>query len=74
MSNQDNTTSLPDREVPESNQISLELYLTPQEAYAMWQADPEKVHILDVRRFEEYTFVGHLEMVRNVPLPAMEHP
>ena len=34
----------------------------------MWQADPEGVHILDVRTFEEYTFVGHLEMAKNIPL------
>ena len=68
MTNQDKATSLPISEVPESNKTSLGLYVTPQEAYAMWQADPEQVHILDVRTFEEYTFVGHLEMARNVPL------
>jgi len=54
--------------VPETNKTSLGLYLTPQEAYAMWQADPEGVHFLDVRTFEEYIFVGHIEMARNIPL------
>ncbi len=54
-------------QVPETNKTSLGLYVTPKEAYAMWQADPDRVHILDVRTFEEYTFVGHLEMAKNVP-------
>ena len=58
----------PGFEIPESNKTALGLYVTPKEAYAMWQADPEGVHILDVRTFEEYTFVGHLEMAKNVPL------
>jgi len=55
-------------QLPESNKTSLGLYVMPNEAYAMWKADPEHVNILDVRTFEEYTFVGHLEMARNVPL------
>ena len=41
---------------------------TPQEAFEMWKADPEHVHILDVRTFEEYIFVGHVEMAKNIPL------
>ena len=55
-------------DVPESNRTSLGMYLTPQQAYEMWKADPEHVHILDVRTFEEYIFVGHFEMAKNVPL------
>ena len=51
-------------EIPESNKTALELYVMPKEAYAMWQEKPDKVHILDVRTFEEYTFVGHLEMAK----------
>jgi hypothetical protein len=39
-------------QVPESNKTSLGLYVTPEEAYAMWEANPEGVHILDVRTFE----------------------
>jgi hypothetical protein len=54
-------------QIPEVNETSLELYVTPKEAYAMWKADPEGIHILDVRTFEEYTFVGHLEMAKNIP-------
>jgi rhodanese-related sulfurtransferase len=61
-------TSQPMLEVPASNQTSLGLYVTPQEAYAMWKAGPDRVHILDVRTFEEYIFVGHFEMAKNVPL------
>jgi rhodanese-related sulfurtransferase len=58
----------PERQIPESNRTTLELYVTPQEAYAMWQADPDDVHILDVRTFEEYVFGGHVEVAKNVPL------
>ena len=56
------------REVPEANRTSLGLYVTPQEAYEMWKAEPERVHILDVRTFEEYVFGGHVETAKNVPL------
>ena len=35
--------------IPEMNKTSLGLYVMPKEAYAMWQANPETVHILDVR-------------------------
>jgi hypothetical protein len=67
-------------QVPETNKTSLGLYVTPQEAYVMWKADPSRVNIIDVRTFEEYTFVGHLEMARNIPFvfprykpPALPH-
>ncbi len=55
-------------QVPEKKQTALGLYVTAQEAYEMWQADPEGVNILDVRIPEEYLFVGHPEMARNIPL------
>ena len=55
-------------EVPASNQTTLGLYATPQEAYDMWKADPEWIHIVDVRTFEEYIFGGHPEMAKNIPL------
>ena len=44
------------------------MYVTPQEAYEMWRADTDRVHILDVRTFEECIFVGHVESARNIPL------
>jgi len=55
-------------QVPEKKQTVLGLYVTAQEAYEMWQVDPEGVKILDVRIPEEYLFVGHPEMARNIPL------
>ena len=62
------TTSEPRTDVPESNRTIQGLYVTPQEAYRMSTADPKRVHILDVRTFEEYIFVGHVETAKNVPL------
>ncbi|MFC1778280.1 hypothetical protein ACFL3I_13225 [Pseudomonadota bacterium] len=56
------------QEVPETNRMTLGLYLTPQEAYKMWEANPEDIHIIEVRSFEEYIFVGHAIMARNIPL------
>jgi rhodanese-related sulfurtransferase len=54
--------------VPEPNKTTLGLYATPTEAYEMWQADQDNVHILDVRTFEEYVFGGHVECAKNIPL------
>ena len=68
MTNAAESVTQPVPEVPESNKTVLELYVMPKEAFAMWKADPGGVNILDVRTFEEYTFVGHLEMAHNVPL------
>jgi rhodanese-related sulfurtransferase len=42
-------------------------YLTAVEAYAMWKSDPEQVKVLDVRTPEEYVYVGHAPMARNIP-------
>ena len=39
----------------------------------MWQADPERVHLIDVRTPEEYVFVGHAEMARSIPLLDVKH-
>jgi rhodanese-related sulfurtransferase len=62
------TTSQPSHQVPEKKQTSLGLYVTAQEAYAMWKVEPERIKILDVRTPEEYIFVGHPDMARNIPL------
>jgi rhodanese-related sulfurtransferase len=56
------------RSIPKEKQTSLGLYLTAEEAYQKWKADPEQVTILDVRTPEEYIFVGHPTMACNVPL------
>jgi len=73
MAKEDKSTT---QKVPETNLTELGLYVTPPEAYEMWKADPDNVHILDVRSFEEYIFVGHAEMARNIPLvfPKYEPP
>ena len=42
--------------------------MTAHEAYEMWQADPERIKVLDVRTFEEYVLIGHAEMAVNIPL------
>jgi rhodanese-related sulfurtransferase len=68
MTTQEKTTSQSSRQVPEKKQTSLGLYVTAQEAYAMWKAEPKRVNIIDVRTPEEYIFVGHPNMARNIPL------
>lgn len=55
-------------EIPSSKQTRLGLYVTAAEAWAMWQADPEKTAILDVRTQEEYMLVGHAPMAVNIPV------
>jgi len=72
----DGIISSSDAQVPPSNKTSLKKYLTPLEAYTLWKANPQSVNVIDVRTFEEYTFVGHLEMARNIPLvfPKYEKP
>lgn len=56
------------QEVPDSNVTTLGLYVMPDEAYRMWEDDPNGVKVLDVRTFEEYVFGGHPEMAHNIPL------
>ena len=60
-------------EVPKKKQTSLGLYVTAQEAYEMWKDNPEKINILDVRTPEEYYFVGHAEMARNIPVGFVKY-
>lgn len=49
-------------------QTTLGLYLTAKDAFAKWHTSSEKVSILDVRTPEEYIFVGHAPMARNIPV------
>ena len=56
MVNQDTSAT---EQVPERKRTSLGLYVTSQEAYAMWSTEPERANIIDVRTPEEYLFVGH---------------
>lgn len=59
--------------VPEKKQTSLGLYVTAQEAFKMWKAEPDRIKILDVRTPEEYYFVGHAEMARNIPVGFIKY-
>ena len=64
-------------QLPAAKQTSLGLYVTAAEAYALWQADPTRVKVLDVRMVEEYVFIGHAAMAVNIPVafPKYEwHP
>jgi rhodanese-related sulfurtransferase len=73
MPEQKKSTSKSSHQVPENKRTTLGQYVTAEEAYAMWKNEPKKVHILDVRTPEEYVFVGHAEMARNIPLLYVKH-
>lgn len=55
-------------EIPEEKKTILGLYVTAQEAYAMWKEDPKNIKIIDVRTPEEYAFIGHPDQAWNIPL------
>ena len=63
----------PKENLPKVKQTVLGLYVTAKEAYEKWQADPEKVMIIDVRTPEEYLFVGHPTMAWNIPVFAQSY-
>jgi rhodanese-related sulfurtransferase len=44
------------------------LSCSPHAAFDQWKADPGKVNLLDVRTPEEYIFIGHAPMARNIPV------
>ena len=72
------TTALADEEtvnigIPKGKQTTLGLYVTAEEAYEKWLAAPESIKVLDVRTLEEYIFVGHATMARNIPLYYQTH-
>jgi len=54
-------------ELPERKQTTLGLYVTANEAYNMWKANPDKVTVLDIRTVVEYIWVGHPEMSLTIP-------
>lgn len=60
--------ALAETNLPQSKQTVLGLYLTAKEAFGKWHGSSEKVHILDVRTPEEYIFVGHATMAKNIPV------
>jgi rhodanese-related sulfurtransferase len=73
MMTHEGSTNQPSHQVPKGKQTSLGLYMTAQEAYDMWKNESKQVNILDVRTPEEYVFVGHPEMARNIPLVFVKH-
>ena len=68
MTAHEDATAPPAHNVPEKKRTALGLYVTSAEAYEMWKADPDRVTIVDVRTPEEYIFVGHAPMARNIPI------
>ncbi len=58
---------------PREKQTTLGLYVTARQAYEQWQGAPERVKVLDVRTPEEYLFVGHAAMARNLPLAFVKY-
>ncbi len=54
--------------LPKGKQTVLGLYVTANEAYEKWKADPDKVKFIDVRTPEEYLFVGHPPMSWKIPV------
>jgi len=58
-------------DIPTNKQTILGLYLTAEEAFSKWHVDSENVVVLDVRTPEEYIFVGHAPMARNIPVRVL---
>jgi hypothetical protein len=56
--------------LPKAKQTALGLYVTAKEAYENWQAEPDKVKVIDVRTPEEFLFVGHPTMAWKIPVAA----
>jgi rhodanese-related sulfurtransferase len=63
----------PNANIPKGKQTVLGLYVTAKEAYEKWQAEPEKVKIIDVRTPEEYLFVGHPTMAWKIPVAVQNY-
>jgi rhodanese-related sulfurtransferase len=63
----------PNANIPKGKQTVLGLYVTAKDAYEKWQAEPEKVKILDVRTPEEFLFVGHPTMAWKIPVATQSY-
>jgi rhodanese-related sulfurtransferase len=63
----------PPEGMPKGKETVLGLYVTSKEAYEKWQADPERVMILDVRTPEEFLFVGHPTMAWKIPVAVQSY-
>lgn len=73
MTKRKETTTETSHQVPKNKQTSLGLYVTAKEAYEMWKAAPDRIRVVDVRTPEEYLFIGHAEMARNIPLAFVKY-
>mgnify|MGYP001813484155 CR=1 FL=1 len=62
---------LAEKSLPKKKQTVLGLYLTAKEAFSKWHVDADRVVVLDVRTPEEYIFVGHAPMARNIPVRVL---
>lgn len=62
-----------EQQLPQGKQTALGLYVTAEEAYEQWQANPDKVMILDVRTPEEYLYVGHPTMAWKIPVASQSY-
>lgn len=58
-------------DIPKKKQTVLGLYLTAKEAFSKYHVDSDKLVVLDVRTPEEYIFVGHAPMARNIPVRVL---
>ena len=63
----------PNTTIPKEKQTAPGLYVTAKEAYQKWQAEPEKVMIIDVRTPEEFLFIGHPTMAWKIPVAAQSY-
>ena len=54
-------------------QRAANMSITAREAYEKWKAESGRPIVLDVRTPEEFLFVGHPPMARNVPLMAQSY-
>jgi rhodanese-related sulfurtransferase len=63
----------PDITLPKEKQTVLGLYVTAKDAYAKWQAEPDKIKIIDVRTPEEFLFVGHPTVGWKIPAFAQSY-
>jgi len=63
--------TLAETSLPKSKQTVLGLYLTAKEAFSKWHVETDKVVVLDARTPEEYIFVGHAPMARNIPVRVL---
>ena len=57
-----------DSNIPKKKQTSLNMYINARQAWEKWSADPDNIHVLDVRTRAEYIFVGHPPMAVNIPV------